>query len=348
MRGGTRGGDREGFALALVVFLLFAVGVAAATGYQVIASEFTRASDSEDGRAALSVARAGLERFVAEQMGVVGDSVMYAVGNGFATITSRKLYEADSLNHMYYLRSEGDVADPRRPLDPATRVVGTYALHRIAPVPHRGAVMATGGRLRVTNDAEIDGFDDAGPSECAGGGTAGVAGVATGGRVQVGGGGTLTGNPSSETFYSGFQEMYDTVGLRWDVLQDPDFPVEFEGWSRPPYGSLPPDSFPVYRWNGNLSVGSFFSGRGVFIVTGRLTMRDGFRWNGIILAGSLGRVGGGQDPRVDGIVVGGLDGGQPNRRWRGGRFRYHSCNVYAANRSLSYLERVGGLVVETN
>ena len=47
------------------------------------------------------------------------------------------------------------------------------------------------------------------------------------------------------------------------------------------------------------------------------------------------------------MIIGGLDGTYPYSKveWRG-KARYSSCDVYAANESLSYLELVGGTVFE--
>ena len=170
-------GDRGGFVLAMVVLFLFAIAVAATAGYQMVNTEFMLSQSSREGQKALVVARAGLERFLGEQIGVVGDSVSYAIGDGIATITTRLVLEEDSLNHLYYVRSEGNVADIRTPDDPARRVVGTYAWHRQSPLPHKGAVVMAEGRIRLRNSADVDGNDAATVGDCAGGVTAGVAGV---------------------------------------------------------------------------------------------------------------------------------------------------------------------------
>jgi len=324
--------------------MLFAISVAGVTGYMVIGNEFDLADQNAMGYKALAVARGGLERFLAEQIGEVGDSVAYAIGDGIATLTSRKVVEEDSLNHIYFIRSEGTVTDARYPGNPARRVVGAYAYRRISPVNHVAAIMSTGDRLDFRYWARADGYDQATTSDCAGGGTAGVAGAIAAERVRARNGSVVQGNPNSATLGS-YQAIYDTAGVRWDILSDPDFPVEFDG-SPPNFGALPPDSFPVVRYVGNLNAGSSWSGRGVLIVTGRLRMYSGFSWNGIILAGEL-RSTSFQWPVVDGTVIGGLNVKNPNITYSwGGLFRYHSCNVYAADRSLSYLEPISNTTWE--
>ena len=62
--------DRGGFVMVMVVFLLFAVAVAGATGYQLVSAEAALASGAGEAQEALAAARAGLERYVGEHIGV--------------------------------------------------------------------------------------------------------------------------------------------------------------------------------------------------------------------------------------------------------------------------------------
>jgi glycine cleavage system regulatory protein len=74
-RHALRAVERGGFVLVFVVMMLFAISVAGAAGYIVVNTEFAMARSSDEGAEALAVARAGLHRFVAEQLGVVGNGV---------------------------------------------------------------------------------------------------------------------------------------------------------------------------------------------------------------------------------------------------------------------------------
>lgn len=343
-----------GFVLAMVVMLLFAIAVAGTTGYLVVNNEFALADAARDSHEALAVARAGLQRFTAEQLGRVADSAQYAIGNGIVSVTAHKVVEQDSVNHLYYLEAHASVTDPRVPDLPTSRVVGAYGWHRLRPIPHKGAVWISGGTSYMYpyyDDAVIDGSDHATASDCSGGGTSGVAGLV---RVQ----GlsylsstysySVSGSPSSVT-YPSFSAFADSTGIRWDILQDPDFPVDAEGWPPPDFDALPADSFPVWRYDGNLTATYTSSGRGVLIVTGTLYVYGNFTWDGIILAGTYRyswSTYGGPSPVFNGMVIGGLDG--PNVQFvnYGGTYNYHSCNVYAANLALSYLELQVNSVVE--
>jgi len=80
--------------------MLFAIAVAGATGFQVVSSEFTMAQQNHDGQEAAAVAQAGLQRFLGEQVGQVGDSVSYAIGDGIATVTARRVLATDSMRQL--------------------------------------------------------------------------------------------------------------------------------------------------------------------------------------------------------------------------------------------------------
>lgn len=332
--GAPRG--KGGFVLALVVMMLFAISVAAATGYLVVNSEFGMARESDEGAEALAVARAGLHRFVSEQLGVVGDSVSYAVGGGVAMITTRKLVAQDSLTDLYYVRSEGTVSSVLAPNAPARRVVGAYAWHHRRPLRHWAAAMIAATAVYAQNaGGRIDGNDQNSAADCPGGNATDITGAIARTTTGQQSGGVLSGNPNGQQWSGGFAQMYDSVDLRWDVLSDPTFPVDFEG-TPPSWASLPVDSFPVSRVNGYFNPGSSWNGRGVLIVNGELDAGSSFQWNGIILAGAVDDI---HEGTIRGMLIAGLDGPNPYSTvyWRGS-IRYYSCYVYEANESLSYLE----------
>ena len=335
--------DRAGFVLPFVVFMLFAISVTGATGYLIVMSEFNMAKHSSDGAEALIVARAGLERFVAEQIGVVGDSVSYAMGDGIALVTTRKLFAQDSVTDYYYVRSEGTVIDIFAPGTPARRVVGAYAIHHRRPLAHHALLMISANTIAVANGGGIDAADRDSSVDCLGGGASTLTGAIARVSVTEFAPDDIDGNPDSEIWSGGYAEMLDSIGLRWDVLSDPDFPVDFENtW--PNFASLPSDSFPIIRHTGWVTTNAV--GRGLLIIDGMFDPGPSFHWDGIILAADVDDI---VQGHIDGLVVGGLDG--PNTYSTidmRAAVHYHSCDVYAANESLSYLELIENTVFEAN
>jgi len=333
---------RGGFVLAFVVFMLFAVSVAAATGYLVVSSEFAMAKQATDGAEALAVARAGLERFVAEQIGVVPDTVSYALGDGVAVVTARKLYEEDVLNHVYYVKSEGSVADLFAPDTPARRVVGAYAIHRKQPIPPDAAMVVSAATVRVEGSGRADGQDQQGGMGCPSPPGPGISGLITMLDYQEESGFHVRGFPQYQSWPGGAAAIRAAIRTRWDVLSDPDFPVDFDGtW--PNFGSLPADSFPIVRQTGWLSTS--VQGRGVLIVDGVFDPQSSFTWDGIVLAGHVDDV---IQGRISGMLVGGLEADNMYGFVTSeADVRYASCHFSDANESLSYMELVENTLFES-
>jgi hypothetical protein len=279
---------------------------------------------------------------VAEQLGVVGDSVTYAMGAGVALVTTRKLGVVDSDTDLYYVKSEGTVTNIFTPSSPARRAVGAYAYHHRRPLPTLSALVTTAARAGVGTDGIngiVSGNDHNSSSDCsAASGASDIAGVIARIALETNGGG-LEGSPDGLTGspYNSFTNIYNAVGLRWDVLTHSSFPVDFEN-VEPNWATIPSDSFPVIRITGSFSGDSWDPGRGVLIVTGELNSGDDFYWDGIVLAGALEDD---QEGHIDGMVVGGLNAQNPDNTVvfdEGGWVRYYSCTAWDANESLSYLE----------
>ena len=213
--------------------------------------------------------------------------------------------------------------------------------------------MAASSSLRFYTFAYVNGYDQASWYDCSGGGTSGVAGaIGTSYPSAYYPYAVLYGNPSSRQ-YSSLQAVVDSSGIRWDILSNPNFPVEFDN-APPDWSTIPSDSFPVVRKVGDLNAtdtghpDNNWSGHGVLIVTGTLNMRGGFNWQGIILAGNLGSVDRYQYPVVQGTIIGNLNQVDNAITIQNGRYYYNSCYVYAANASLSYLDVVSKTIFEIN
>jgi hypothetical protein len=93
-------------------------------------------------------------------------------------------------------------------------------------------------------------------------------------------------------------------------------------------------------------VGAGWSGRGVLIVDGVFDPYSSFNWDGIVIARHVDDVIQGD---IDGMLIAGID--EPNMYSTVDMrtdVNYHSCFVYAANESLSYLELLPNTIFEAN
>ncbi len=330
--------DQGGFALALVVFFLFAILLMAGAGYQIISMEALQSKQSLENSQALAVAQGGLEWFMGQQ-GTIPDSVTYSINGGTALITTRKV-AAVSEGDLYLVRSRGSYVDPRFPEMPAIRVVAQYATFQKVPLNVMAPVMTSAPRTRVRQNGVVSGNDLAPVGSCSNATGATLAGVVTMSNLQVRSGGQVIGSPQGLRLMP-FARLVDSVNVEWDMFTDPTFPVDYDDeW--PDFSGMPADSFPVVRVNGDFSPTSSRSGRGLLIVTGTLHINDGssWSWSGIVMAGDMDDVGRDSGASILGALVAGQGDQMGNLDIDGGTFQYHSCNVERAGASLSSLTPV--------
>lgn len=203
--------------------------------------------------------------------------------------------------------------------------------------------MISANTVRAQGGGIIHSYDHDTTSDCTGGGANSITGAIARVSVTEETSSAILGSPDAEIWSGGYAAMLDSIALRWDVLSDPQFPVEFDDtW--PNFASLPADSFPIVRHTGWLSTNVV--GRGVLIVVGTFDPGSSFAWDGIVLASHVDDY---IEGTLRGLLVGGLDG--PNAYstvYVMANVEYHSCSVYAANETLSYLELVRNTVYEVN
>ena len=327
---------RGGFVLALVVLLLFGIGVAGAAGYQVVLSEALLSIHAKETQTALSIARAGLRSYIGKQIGVHEDTVTYSIEGGDAVVTARLVSVIDDFETLYLLGSEGVYTDPTFTGSPARRTVYQYVIKREVALNHVAAMTQVTGDLYIEMGAHVDGNEEAGagcPQT-----SVDIIGVLMGsGSLTIQSGLPIEGNPTTVSLGSSSAAL-DAIGIDWDVLTDTAFPVDYEDtW---PSCALPADSFTVTRFNGNRSGPSSVCGQGVLIVKGDFFPEAGFQWNGILLAGHI--VNTEDNYRIDGLVVGGLDGNGTGTVYHDDtHFDYHRCYAFQAGKRLSHFEAVG-------
>ncbi len=140
-----------------------------------------------------------------------------------------------------------------------------------------------------------------------------------------------------------YDAVLDELGLSWDVLTDPAFPVDFQDtW---PGQGIPADSFPVVRFSSSVTATSAASGRGVLIVQGELRPESGFTWAGIVLAERLVPLTAGAlsapTYTILGVTVVGLDDSDALLTVTAGAdILYHRCFAHGAGNSIAYFRPI--------
>jgi hypothetical protein len=322
----------EGFALAVVILLLFAVGVAGAAAYQVVFLEHRLAGFSDDGERAGLIAEGGLDRFFGEAAAGLPPDTAYAIGGGEAQVSSRQVLHLGPWAEKYRIHSVGRVTDPRFFEAPAIREVARYGRFRMPPfnllaplvTSAEGVVLGPGFQADGNDGAPLPPHSD--PCRDRQHGWAPAYDLVAGGPI-AGGSGLNLGSPGAVIAALGAPP--------WSALTDPAYPADCHG----PPGScsgLPP--FPVYQVLGN-HVASSVPGynQGVLIVAGTLTLQPGFTWDGIILSGGISSPVNAIGMEIRGVLVAGLSTAPASLTLTNGAVRFHSCNVAAAGRSMGVL-----------
>lgn len=326
-----------GFALLVVIFLLFAVGVAATAAYQVVFTEHRQSGFSTDAERAQIIAEAGLNRFIGEAASGIPDDADYFLDDGEAQVSARRILHLGPWAEMYRVHSVGRVTDPRLFDAPAVREAARYARFRAPPFNVLAPFVTTAEAVTVQADFVVDGEDLAPPG---GSGSCRQSQdgwepmfdlVAGGGVSGAGSGGLVVPTPP----WNPGEVLAALQAPSWAALSDPDYPVDCEG---PPNScSFPAGTFPVYRVLGNFNANNLQSGEGVLIVTGTLGLQANFQWDGIILSGGITSTVDADNMVVRGLVLVGLAAPPPSVELMRGSFRFHSCNVAEAGRSMGVL-----------
>ena len=251
---------RGGFVLALVVLLLFGIGVAGAVGYQVVFNEALLSVHAKETQTALSIARAGLRSYIGKQIGVHEDTVTYSISGGDAVVTARLVSEIDDFETLYLLGSQGVYTDPTFTGSAARRTVYQYAVKREVALDHVAMMTQVTGNVDVWPNAHIDGNDGAGVAACEQASVDITTAMMGSGTPTILGGDPTDGPDPEVVSLGSAAAALDAIGIDWAVLTDTDFPVDYEGtW---PSCALPVDSFTVTRFNGNVTAPAGACGKG--------------------------------------------------------------------------------------
>jgi hypothetical protein len=333
----TGSDDRAGFAVPVVVFMLASVMLLMATGYELIRVVGDVRSSGRDGLLAEKNGQAAVERFMGDQLGTPPDSQIVQLAEYTRIkLRARRMGRTAGFRTTYLMTGEAEEG----PHSPAKRTVRAFAVLE-PPVEAVAVVSNLAGTLTVTNGATVNGNDLATNGACvepAGN----IGGAYAVGSITTTGGNPISGNPQQQT--AGSRTAATTrLAIRWETLLGPEVPVQYSSPSAwPNFASMPTDTFPVIRIQGDFTPASTHSGRGALIVTGTFRPGSNFSWNGVILAGMTVST---ATPTwtLRGLLVTGMD---PNAGAMtipaGPNLQYNRCYVMRAFEKLSHLEPVLG------
>lgn len=339
--------QRSGFVLPVALLLVVVVtGGVFATFGQVSAERRVRAT-AESGSLAYSFAETGLELIVTRwrQLGVNApavekDSVAFEIpgrpGDSAHVVLQRIRPKIDANTPaLYAIRSTGVWKRPDWPGAPEVRRTVTRLSEWVdGTMKITAGWQSLSGLRKNGNSGELSGIDACGVEDP-------VAGVAVPKNPGYSGHTNPTiGSPPILHTGDTPQEAAASVGIDWDaiinqgalnfdvVIPGSGWPTNFDDW---------PIIFIDNRFGSPFSLPT--SGRGMLIVSGDLTIGGNINWDGVILVG--GTLTSNGINRVEGATITGLNvqlGEHVDMSDVGNGvkyYRYHSCNVAEAMKSLS-------------
>jgi hypothetical protein len=298
---------RPGFAIptALLVGVLLLLMLTAA--FSLVSVERKVADDARAGTDALALAESGLERFIVgrSSMGFTGvpaesESTRVVLAHGYADVVLKRIRPPNgAVSGLYLIRSSGVRTTQRvaNSVD-AHRSVVEYASWVNGTLGTNAAWTSLSGLQKNGGSGTLSGID-----ACGGASVAGVAVPTVPGYSQNGGASVPAGTPPILSLGTQPQAQQATKidwnGVVGGTAFTPD--VSLPGGSWPSFAD--PAQYPAIMVDGDFTLPG--SGRGLLIVTGKLTLNGNLNWDGVILVGS-NLVSNGNN-QVTGAVVTGLN-----------------------------------------
>jgi len=345
--------DRRGFALPMVMIIVFILAGALAAGFTMTRAERQIDDALRADVFALSNAETGLQRAMADRSGIglasgtppANDSVRVTLTNGYADVIVTRVRPAvGAESPVYLVRSHG--------FSTASRVAGTpaaqYTVTQLASwqkgtMTVKAAFMSITGIQKNGTSGEISGVDDCGVKS----NVAGVAVPDNPSYTQSGGSwsSVLSGSPLVDsTMGATPAAMAPNVGVDWASFTNGgmtyDFTVTqsggtFTGFPNSAWFSANPTAFPsIYVANDAATPFTISDGRGMLVVRNNATISGNDVWNGVVLIG--GTVTSNGNNTIAGALITGLNVklGETvgvNAVGNGNKdFSYNSCSVESA------------------
>lgn len=342
---------RRGVAMAMTLLIIVVLSALAAGAFTRIGTERRSIDNQESMLAAYSLARTGLDQFLADPTNgpfafnattfAGPDSGTVTISGGYAVITAQRIRAAvgTTVSALYVVRSRGVLtASGVSDAPQAERTVAMLAEWQPGTMKVLSAWTSLTGLKKNGGSGALSGYDNCGAAAD----VAGVAVPTSPGYSQNGGSSVPDGNPKIQDLGTTAQAI-QTVGIDWSGIVDgtaltPDYTIP-GSW---PSSSTFSSSWPVIYVDQAGTYSLPGTGRGTLIVRNDLTISGNKTWEGIILVG--GTLTSNGKNTVQGAVVTGLnitlgesvaqsDVGNGNKN-----YEYDSCNVSAA------ASNFGGLV----
>ncbi|HVH39166.1 MAG TPA: hypothetical protein VM764_04005 [Gemmatimonadaceae bacterium] len=357
--------NRRGFALPMVVLVMFILVGAVASGFAMMSGE--RASDDAtlQSEAAFALAETGLQQGLRNRTGLglpveppaAGDSTRVTLAGGYADIVTTRLRAAvgTSVPALYVVRSRGvSTRTGTAKAGNATQMASAFATFQLMTMQVQSSMTGINGINKAGNSGIISGVDQC-PVANGGTGNTLPAVAVPADPGFTGQAGPLEGNPKVDSIGANPEEAADAVPFNWDAIVNdnaitPDFDIPSSGIGFPTqtWFNDNPLTWPTIIVRNGPSPNSLYtltiSGRGLLIVFGDLRLNGSQAgWKGIILVG--GRLRSDGTNEVQGATITGLNvklgysvaDNDVNDLNGTKQYLYNSCNVKSALAALGSL-----------
>ena len=318
----THARGRRGFALPMVIIVVFVLAGALAAGFAMTRSERLIDDSGRSDIFAQSNAETALQRAMTDRAALgfasgvppAADSVRVTLTNGFADVVVTRVRPVVGSNPAVYLvRAHGFSTASKVSGAPNAQYTATrLAVWTAGSMTVKSAFTSLTGITKNGAVGEINGNDECGVT----GPVAGVAVPASPGYQQSGGSisSVLSGTPLIDsTLGATPAAMAPNVPVDWDGIVNggaitPDFTSTNAGVGFPSttWFGANPTAFPVIMVN-NLPTETFTvpPGRGMLIVKGNMAISGNDIWTGVVLVGGVLTSNG--NNTITGAVVTGLN-----------------------------------------
>lgn len=351
---------RSGFAIPMVILVMFILVGALAAGFAMLTGELAADDATIRSQGAAALAENGLQQGLRNRTGnglaavppAVGDSIRVTLDGGYADVITTQIRPAvgTTVPALFAVRARGvNQRTGSRLGGDAVRMASAFATFQEMTMKVQSSMTGINGIDKAGNSGIISGVDQCSVAD---GGTGGslpaVAVPADPGFT--GKDGPLEGSPKIDTIGDTAEDAANAVPFDWDKIvnedalsADFDLPASGAGLPTSEWFDEPEN---VNKWptvivrNGPYPNTEFqlkSQGRGLLVVFGDLTMSgSGAGWKGIILVG--GRLRSNGTNEVQGATITGLNvklgysvsDNDVNDLNGTKKFMYNSCNVKSA------------------